>query len=225
MKLKISTPQQEGIYQGSKWLKLQLLCSREELKELFSLLEPFWIFPLTGVRSGEPLGKELFLEVYGSWIERLKKGEAPPEKELRTVLAAAFVREPQALWLQEVPRGYLVKIAKPVLQVQAHFFTYSSADGVFRPMSFGEKSIFWGLQFAYPQIYQDAKTQEICKVEKNPLFEVLRRWVREATRATPFLVEGTRVCSPIRLGKSCFSWITAHPQLQAQKIEVSFHAR
>ena len=221
MKLRISTPEKEGIFQGSKWLKFQVLCDREELKCLFEKLEPFSIFPLTGMSSGKATEKGDFLRIYGEWIEQLKQGKPPSDESLRKLLAAVVVREEGALWLQEIPgKGYLLKVCKAVLHLQAHYFTYSRADGVFRPMSMGERSIFWGLQFSFPQIYQDGKTAEIKEAEENLLVKLLRVWLREETRPTPFLVDGKKVNVPIRLGKQCFSWIGRHPQLALQNIGV-----
>lgn len=226
MKLSISTPQQEGIFQGSKWLKLQVFCDADELKDLWNSLASFSIFPLTGIVSGEAMDSNYFTDAYAGWIEGLKEGRVPSDAELRKVLACAITDEPDALWLQEIEgRGFLVKVRKPVIQVQAHYFTYSSLDGVFRPMSMGEKSIFWGLQFSFPQIYQEGKSLEFKEPERNRLFENLRLWVRNATRPTPFLVQDKtgeikKINAPIRLGKNCFSWIGRHPQLLQQHIGV-----
>lgn len=221
MTLAISTPQQEGNFQGSKWLKFQVLCDAEELRDLFGRLAPFSIYPLTGVVSGSPLDPEFFIGEYGSWIEDLKQGIAPTEAQLRRLLACALIEDRSALWLQEIPgRGYLVKIRKPVIQVQAHYFSYSSVDGIFRPMSMGVNSVFWGLQFSFPQIYQDGQSLEFFETEENRLFEILRLWVRNATRPTPFFADGKKNNSPIRIGKNCLCWIGRHPQLIQQQIGV-----
>lgn len=222
MTLRISTPSEEGIYQGSKWLKFQVLCDREELEKLFSI--PFEIYPLTGVisLSQVPMAKSFFLDEYASWIEALKQGRIPTDAELRRTLACAFSPDPNALWLQKVgEERYLMKIAQPVVQVQAHYFAYSPLDGVFRPMSMGAESIFWGLQFSFPQIYQNPKTMELSEVGQSSFFQNIREWVRETTRATPFTVEGKKTNVPIRLGKNCFTWIHSHPQLAARGIHVS----
>ena len=123
MMLRISRPSEEGVYQGSKWLKVQVLCDGPELKGLFEQMSPFWIFPLTGVVDGKPIPAEFFIEEYTRWIEELKKGSAPTDQALRRLLACAFTDDPDALWLQEVSKGFLTKIAKPLVQVQAHFFS------------------------------------------------------------------------------------------------------
>jgi hypothetical protein len=90
-------------------------------------------------------------------------------------------------------------------------------------MSMGVKAIFWGIQISYPQIYQDPKSMELLKVgesNNSELFALVRSWVRDATRPTPFVVSGMKTNVPIRLGKQCFSWIGAHPQLKEQGIVV-----
>ncbi len=226
MSLRVSQPAAEGVYQGSKWLKYQVLCDGEEMRSLFERLNPFWIYPLTGLVSIEqiPMKQETFLSEYASWIEGLKAGKIPSDAELRRLLACAFTAEPDALWLQEVPGNrYLVKISKPLIQVQAHSFSYSSADGEYRPLSMGTEAIFWGVQFSFPQIYQDAKTMELLEIEASPnrdLFIKIREWVRDATRPTPFIADGKRTNSPIRIGKNCFSWIHAHPQLPQKGIAI-----
>lgn len=220
--LRVSTPEKEGVYQGSKYLKFHVLCSAQELEKLFHQLSPFWIYRLTGLSDAEPIGQDRFLAVYDSWIEGLKQGNVPTDAALKELLACAFTADLEALWKQPVPGNrFLVKVAKPLVQVQAHFFTYSPIDGVFRPMTMGSESIFWGLQFAFPQIYQDPKTMELREVEESEnaqLFQKIKQWVKDETRPTPFLVEGQKINVPIRLGKSCFSWIFQHPQLTKVKV-------
>ena len=226
MNLRLSTPSEEGVYQASKWLKFQILVDKEELKTLFSQLGSFGIYPLTGLlnESQIPTPHEVFLEEYGSWIEGLKQGIVPTDAQLRKVLACAWSKDPNALWLQKVPgEKFLMKISEPVIQCQAHSFTYSEVDGVFRPLSMGLNAIFWGIQISYPQIYQHPKTMELLKVgesENSEMFTTIRQWVRDSTRPTPFVVNGVKTNVPIRLGKECFSWIHSHPELIKQKLAI-----
>ena len=205
MTIRTSTLAQEGAYQGSKYLKYQVLCDAEELVQLFD--SSFSIHPL-GLGDGGPTS---FLPEYASVIEELKQGRLPVVR----LPTCAFAEDPEALWKQEVPGGrYLMKIGKPVVLVQPHFFTYSPIDGVFRPMTLSQASIFWGLQFSFPQIAQDPKTMEFFEVDPSPLWQKIKHWVRNSTRATPFVVDGKKMNVPIRLGKNCFSWINRHPQLK-----------
>ncbi len=220
MSLRISHPSEEGVYQASKWLKVQALIDPEEMRDLLGFLAPFWIFPLTGLVDGSPIPPSVFCEEYARWIEGLKRGEVPSSEALRKLVACAFIDDLSALWLQKTGEKFLTKIAKPIIQVQAHFFSYSRVDGVIRPMSMGLESIFWGLQFSFPQVYQDPKTMELYEIGRSPLFRKLQLWVRENTRPTPFLIDGKKMNSPIRLGKECFSWIEKHPQLKESNIYI-----
>lgn len=217
MTLRISEPSSEGVFQASKWLKIQVLLDGDEMKSLIAALEPFWIFPITGVVDGKPIEHPFFIAEYSRWIDELKSGIIPTNQ--RRITASVFIDDLDALWLQQVGEGkFLTKMAKPVVQVQAHTFSYS--EGEFRPMSMGTTSIFWGLQFAFPQLYQDPKTMEFHETKPSPLFRKIQLWMRENSRATPFIVGDKKINSPIRLGKQCFSWINSHPQLIEQKIKV-----
>lgn len=90
-------------------------------------------------------------------------------------------------------------------------------------MVFGQTSLFWGVQFSYPQIFMDSGDPK--KVDgsfaNTSLFQEIRRWARDETRATPFLFQGERINVPIRLGKNCFSWINRHPQLLQYNLGVA----
>lgn len=221
MTLRISQPAIEGVFQASKWLKIPVLLDGEEMKQFIDALGSFWIFHIGGISDGKPIRHGFFVEEYVRIIEALKKGKLPTSEELRRIMAAVFIDDLNALWLQKIQEDkYLTKIGQPVVQVQTHYFTYSSLDQVFRPMSMGVNSIFWGLQFSFPQVYQDPKTMEFCEAKEGALFRKIQLWMRENTRATPFIVDGKRINSPIRLGKQCFSWINHHPQLIEQKIFV-----
>jgi len=218
---RISTLQLEGAFQAAKWLKIQVLVEPSELAIL--LEQEFSIYPLSGAHSFDsiPVKKEMFLFAYQSWIQQLKEGIIPGETELRLWSAAAWTNSPSAIWLQEIPGNkYLAKPCEPFLQCQIHYMGYSRLDGVFRPMVLGSSSIFWGLQFSFPQVYQHPKTGEFLEVEGFGLFDQVRKWSREYTVPTPMLVDGKRMNIPIRLGKKCFSWINAHPQLQMKDLSV-----
>lgn len=218
MSLELSTVAEEGIYQGAKYLKYQVLCSQKELAALFAY--PFSIYPLTGIGDAEPIDKNVFLDEYGAMIDQLQQGQIPSDGALRRLFASAWTEDPKSLWKLAVPGGYLVKLRKPVVQAQAHFFTYSSLDQEFRPMTLGTEAIFWGLQLSYPQVYQDPKSHEFFEMERGGFWEEIGRWIRNYTRPTPFVVDGQKKNVPIRLGKECFSWIRCYPQLHLRGIDV-----
>lgn len=214
-------------FQASKWLKYPVLLDTDEMQELMLHLGKFWIVQTSGVI---PLGQaiissEVFLEVYHHYMVTLKRGEVSQDPRQRSFFSAIFTTTLEALYLVKINSGCLVKVQQPVIQLQAHRFDYSFADETFRSMVLGYESIQWGLQFAYPQLYQNEKLQifsfkEQAQFPNNSLFKRLQHWIRHQTIATPFEVQGKRTNVPIRLGKQCLSWINTHPQLQAKGLKV-----
>lgn len=220
-----STPSQEGLYQGSKWLKFQILCDEKELASFFDRLDfPYALFHLTGVGEKNEVPVASFLEEWKRWIDGLQEGKVPSSEQLQRFFAMAVIDDPACLWRQKVEgKGYLLKQRLPVLLLQSHFFSYSAADETIHPMILGKESIFWGLQFSWPQIYQDPQTMEFLQTKKTALFEAVKNFIKESSRPTPFLIQKEdgsqkKLYSPIRLGKNCFSWIDRHPQLHNLRV-------
>lgn len=215
-------------YQASKWQACHVLIEADEMRDLFDALGNFWIVQISGLI---PLGQEIvpredFLSLYSSYIAALKRGEILTDSRLRSYFSSVFTVDLNALYAVKVNgQQSVVKISKPVVQLQAHRFDYSSADGKFRSMVLGYDSIHWGLQFSYPHFYQDENLEvftvrEGAQFPNTALFKQLQRWVRSHTLATPFEVEGKRINVPIRLGKHCLSWINSHPQFSAKRLKV-----
>lgn len=214
--------------QASKWQKCPLLIEVNEMRELLAALGQFWMVQISGL---VPLGQEIisqeaFLDVYHQYIAALKRGEYSQDPRIRSYFSATFTTVLEALYIVRMnEKQGLVKVQQPVVQLQAHRVDYSPVDGKFRSMVLGYESIHWGLQFAYPHLYQDEHLQvftvrEGTQFPNTVLFKRLQQWVRSHTIATPFEVQGQRINVPIRLGKQCLSWINAHPQLQSKGLRV-----
>jgi hypothetical protein len=228
--LRLSTPKDEGVLQVSKWLKVQVLLDIEEMRDLISSLSPIYIAVVS-----EPvqmhtamIDSEEFLALYGRYVEALKEGRVPDPQAVRRAFSSVWSASLDALYAMSVgSEKYLVKAIRPTIQLQGHQFFYSTVDRKFHPMVLSKESISWGIQFAYPQLFQDPQLKTIAKVidsEEFPntrVFAQLMRWMREHTLPTPFVVGGERTNSPIRIGRQCGPWIDAHPQLRAQGIEVA----
>lgn len=217
--------------QASKWQKIPLLIDENEMQTLLFELGKLWIVRTSGVISNgeEVISQADFLEVYKFYIDALKKGENVQDPRLRSYFSAILTTFPEALYRVALNENQsLVKVIQPVIQLQAHRFDYSFADHTFRSMVMGNESVSWGIQFSYPQIYQDdhlqvLKVREGSQFPNTALFKKLQQWIRAHTIATPFEVEGKKVNVPIRLGKKCLQWINIHPQLQAKGLRVSPH--
>lgn len=220
--LRMCAPNAEPPMQASKWLKCQVLCDAEELQSLSQSLEPFEIY-LTGcvtpLGSGS-LAKQEFFSIYASYIEELKQGKIPGNSQYRHYFSSVFTRTPEVLYAIPLETNQqLIRVEKPVVQLQHHCLDYSKEDGKFRPMIFGTDCIHWGIQFSYPQIFQEARTHQILQVDDSPifpntsLFKHLQQWIRKNTIPTPFLVGDQQINVPMRLGKQCLCWINQHQQL------------
>lgn len=221
--LRASTLAAEGPFRASKWIDLQVLLNVKECEALCSELASMRIFDASGVHSvgdGEiPIAD--FVSRYASYLQALENGEDAPHLPLNGV----WTRDLDALYAIHIDeQRELIKPCLPVIQVQAASLAYSEENACLKPKVFGADCILWGLQFSYPQLFQDPKTQEIVKVDGFPnteLWQTLRRWVRRHTRPTPFLIQGSVVNSPVRVGNESLEWASTHPQLQAQGLALA----
>lgn len=227
--IRISTPQEEGKLQVSKWLKYQALLDSAEMKELLLFLEPFSIFVVSEAVEGKSglIEKTDFIAHHQRYIEELKKGELPDESQLRKYFSSIFTTTSDLLYAMKLSNGKsLIKPLRPVIQLQLHHFFASSLDGKFYPMVLSDESVTWGIQFSYPQLFQDPKTFEITKVTSSPefpntaLFLKLVKWMRTHTVPTPFLFQDKKTNAPMRIGRNCFDWIEKHPGLILRGIKV-----
>jgi len=226
---RVSSPSQEGLLQVSKWIKVQILLDQEEIVELFKKLDPFYFVTVSKPvkEQNALLAQKDFLQAYLEYIQSLKKGKVVQDSYLRECFSCAMTRSKEVFYAMPVSEErLLIKPVLPIIQMQMHQFLFSSMDKVFYPMVLGQKTVSWGIQFSYPQFYQDPKTKEIVRVIKKDLFPntelfaLLMKWVRQFTIPTPFLVEEERINATIRIGKKCMSWIHLHPQLQELGIKV-----
>lgn len=216
--------------QATKWLKIPVLIDSIEMESLIDALGPFHIYLVSGpVQKGKGEIKHSdFLHCYSRYVDSLKKGEIPTiDSLIRSYFSSAWSLTSDVLYSIDVEGDReLLKVDKPVIQLQMHKFGYSASEDKFRTMVFGLDSLFWGIQFSYPQLYQDEKMQ-IMKVAEGEdflnttLFKKMQKWIRENTQATPFIVNGKKTNVPIRLGKACFSWINNHPQLHLKGLVVN----
>ena len=198
----------------AKWLQVPVLLDPSEMEALFAEMGEFLIVDVSRVTAEGEISQADFLQIYADYIGGLRAGE------VRTSpwFSSCFTTTMEAIEVCELPNGRAVRrAAAPVIQLQPHTFSRSNDDGKFRSMVRGEGAIPWGIQFSYPQLFEDPTTREIVKVDatfpNSTIFRTLQRWVRHHTRPTPFEVDGKRINVPIRLGKSCFEWIDQHPQL------------
>lgn len=215
--------------QASKWLKCQALLETEEMHQLLEAMGTLHFF-LSGCLSKRGEGeitKESFLNHYDAYVSCLREGKLPDLTIYRQWFSPALTASTDALYAILVSEDQqLVRIAKPIIQLQAHNLGYSPVDGKFRSMVFGNDSTPWGIQFSYPQLYQDNVTKQVeqtrhsSQFPNTELFQILQKWLRTHSIPTPFSVDNVVQTVPIRLGRQCIPWINRHPQLISKGIRV-----
>lgn len=216
-------------YKASKWLKHQFLLDADEMRLFLDSMESCHIFKIGTVcpYNEIELGKNGFLKIYKRYIDDLKTGRIPEDPEYNRAFSSAITCSLDCLYAIELEGNQaIVRIAKPIVQIQLHTMDYSLADRQFHPMVFGNDTIQWGLQISYPQIYQDPHNSDLIPVlegefSNNGLYRHIQKWIRENTIPTPFVIDGSeKVNIPVRIGKKCLSWINEHPQLALKGLQV-----
>jgi hypothetical protein len=225
--LKISTPAQEGVLNVSRWLKHAALLSGDEMEALVHSLPGFLIYDTARVVKEPLIASALFVKAYRQYIDCLKQGEEVDKKISLLLGAYSLSVTPDIFYGMVVREGeYLIKPTGPVVQMQMHHFLPSTVDGNFYSMVFGRQTVSWGLQFAYPQIFQPYRSKKFLKVSNSAefpntaLFTILAKWLRTHSVPVSFVWQGCRKNVSFRIGRECFSWIHNHPQLKKQGIEV-----
>lgn len=223
----------EPTLQASKWQKSPALLDDVEMEDLLSSLGDMQLYYCGGVleKGQESLPLFVFLEKYRSYISQLKSGVIPDSNEFRFFFSAFMTTTTDALYTIPVQSDkVLVRVSKPIVQMQMLNFHYSDIDDSFHGGVFGPDSIAWGVQFSYPQLFQDTVTKEIdmvrnsSKFPNSQLFLQLQKWMRQNTIPTPFIVKDKIINVPLRIGKKCLSWINAHPQLIQKHLSVQTKA-
>jgi len=229
MQLRQSHSHKEGILQVSKWLKTQVLLSEEECMHLLEALGDFFIFNVSEPVSLKEavIPRPLFLERYSMYVQALKQGKIPDTSSLRATFSSIFTLSSDLVYAMPIKEEkFLIKPTLPVVQLQLHHFYFSSLDRSFHPLVFGPESVTWGLQFSYPQLYQDPHMRTIAKISKSDVFpntELYLRlvsWIRKETQPTPFLYQDTKLYAPLRIGKKSLEWVKNHPQLHLKGLTI-----
>lgn len=214
----------------SKCLKHQVLLDGEEMQSLFTVLGDFFIYLVSHpVRAEEmQVSRRDFLALYERYVEGIKRGNPEEDRWFRAGFSSVWTVDSSFLYAMPVGEmKFLVKPLRPVLQLQLHRFLLSEVDEKIHPLVLGKESVSWGIQFSYPQLYQDPKSQEISKIPRDfpntILYWQLSRWLRAHTLPTAFFFHDKRIVSSLRLGKKCIPWIGSHPQLKCRNIQCALN--
>lgn len=227
--IRVSSLQQEGELKVSRWLKHQVLLNDGEMSDLLLHLGP-----LSACIVSEPVSAhemvmdgQYFLDKYREYSSLLQEGKIPDSRSFRKYFSMIWTKSTDVLYAMPVTGDrYLVKAIRPVIQLQMHHFYYSRVDRKYHSMVLGPNSISWGIQFSYPQLYQDPRDHSYAKVVDSDMFPntrsflALAKWMRANTVPACFVIDDQKTFVPMRLGKKCTKWIHRHPQLIANNIKI-----
>jgi hypothetical protein len=217
---------QNAPLQVAKWVKIPLLLDFQEMENLLQQIPPFKVYDVQKVTATDEgiYAPGYFLDKYGAYVTYLKRGEIPPLSEFRSIFSAVWSVTEEAISSMPAPKERrLLKATQPSVQTQINQIRYAAEEKVFRTQVYSSDSICWGIQIGFPHLFLNPETFEASKTRDFPnmaLFSAIQRWVRSGTLPTPFLVNGERINSPIRIGKECLPWIASHPQLKGQGIAI-----
>ncbi len=197
------------------------------MRACLEALSPVQFYNVSSIalRDQLEISHATFLNAYEKYVTALKQGTIPEID--RPIFSSIATVEPDAIYPDEVQPGrWMAKLTKPVVQLQHHRFFASKIDHKIHPMVMSPESIYWGLQFAFPQIFFDGsggnytKTSDEELFPNSGLFTKLLKWLRTFSVPTTFVWDEHKVSTSLRLGKECFAWIENHAQLKEQGIKV-----
>lgn len=216
MQFEVSLPQAQNRYRASKWIAFQMLLTRNELEDLFNEISAQVFCCIAKVDEEKNLlyHKESYLSLYTSYLEALKSQNKFLIKQLLISLNVALAYDESSLYKVLAPNNKcLIKIKKPCIQVKPFNFVYHFGLEKFLTNIKSEEAIYFGLEFSFPQIFQDPQSQEIQSLFKNNLslsetyFNKIRLFVREKTKPAKFLISDKRKVATFRIGKTCAGFV------------------
>lgn len=227
--LRSSTGQKEGPFHASKWLKHQFLLSEEGMQSLIKAMGSIYICQASGPvdEADVFISTESFLARYRQYVDSIHRGIDIDIGSYKRFFCNYLSLDLDSLYKIEIGNSrVIVKPSRPVLQMQMHTFFPSDLDGKFHSMVMTSESVHFGIQISYPQIFQDAKTQEFFRTNDPTLFpnttlyKHMIQWLRSFTVPTPFLFHGKKLTATFRTGKDCFTWVNSHSGFAKRELSV-----
>lgn len=192
-------------YDAAKWQKMQVLLEASEFASLLDLAGGVLFDRL------EEISHERAKKEYSDYVTALREGRVPSPPSF----AWSWSLSLEAFYILDTGNGRQIKVKEPVVQLTHHQMNYTPEENAFRSNLFGPETIYWGLQFAFPQLFMEPVSKEVVKVSDPKrfynlsLFRQVKSFLREHSLPTPF--EG--VNAPQRVGKQALSWVANHPHL------------
>lgn len=178
---------------SSRLVKVAVLFSLEEIKELFERFSTLKLFNTSAVceKGEEEVSLELFYDAYQRYLDRAAKGE----EYLSPYLTLGANADNDAIVALDVGQGrVLLRPKRPLIQIRPHHFSIQEGGKIIA-MAFQKEKKFWGLEFSYPQLFAASRDAPIQKIWRHPdfpnsiLFIEMLKWIyNQSDLVTPFRV-------------------------------------
>lgn len=177
--------------QASLWMTQRVLLTPQELQKLFHSLPQFFLFSLSSVGPVESfaLEKSMFLENYEAFFSTLYEQKDPRFQVHKKKLTVAMTADLDALHLVQASQDkYLVHLHRPVVVIGLSVFHYDAQAHKVMFSDHQQSAMRIGLEFKFPQFYQDPKTLQPVKhfTDKSNLntqiFKAIQKWSRDHTQ-------------------------------------------
>ncbi len=220
--LRLSTIEAEGVFRCAKWVSHTVLFSLSGLQELLTAINPYFLLPMAEPVAKERwcISQETLLEQYKRYLEEIKSSAALPAIAMRRFFSLTLTSSLEDVYAVSLAKERIfIKPRRPVIQIQL-YRCYLSPAGEFHPMILHPDSFSWGLQFSYPQIYEDPHTHQFFKVllesefNNTRTFKSIVSWIRTHTKPVPLSVKEKVLHAPFRIEKKSENPLLCHLGLQ-----------
>lgn len=181
---------------------LSCLLTIQELRDLFTVLEPCYLFR-AGIPSKNhfPVDVEFFLKKYQEWTEPYFNKQS----EIPAVGTAAFflTKDISNLLLVDYGEKALLVPRKPVILLREQKIDFSREESKVHLKTSGKDTFNWGIEISFPSLYRDQECQEkkTRKEENGICFIEAQRWIRAYTQPVTILNEGKKIHTTLKIGK------------------------
>ena len=99
-------------------------------------------------------------------------------------------------------------------------------DHRIQSMTHSSNSIRFGLEFAYPQLFVDPRSNKVVEIRKEEdytntkVFQKIGKWMRENTKPTPLSIEGIRFNATFRIGVEAVKLCKSHVDLKKENLSI-----
>jgi hypothetical protein len=221
--IEISSVEKEGLLRTSRPLKHAVLLSLEEMKALLEEIGEHFLIPASGTLDGMSWSVQdaQFLSRYEEYLKWMSQEPTLPPPPLRRFFSLMLSNSLNCFYQTPIsPEKFCIKPKLPVVQIQLYHCFFSSFDHQLRSMVLSPESFAWGLQIAYPQIYEDPKTHQFSKVlldstfSNSLLFKKIVSWLRSHTQVFSLKEGFEKTQASFRIGKTSLHLKDVHQGLQ-----------